>query len=163
MGKCGRKCVGVPHLNTLHYTYPIPLPHIPPPHANTLPHSPHTLYHTSPLPTHLSLLIPTHFPTSPPHSLYLFPQLPSPPQSPHAPSHTSPHIFPHGLDYVVKLPCDDVALVNLTGLWKSSTKFFTTTGNFKSCFGVGNVKFSMYESVAKLPCGKVTGNQFGCQ
>ena len=101
----------------------------------------HTLSHTSPLPKHLSLLIPT-----PQHtSLHLPPQLPlhpnTLPHSPHALSHTSPHIFPHSLDYVAKLPSDDVALINLTGLWKSPIKFFMTTGNLKSCFGVGNVNF----------------------
>ena len=55
------------------------------------------------------------------------------------------------------------------------------TGNLKSCFGVGNVnfrcmkvwrsyhvakcrqcKFSMYESVAKLPCGEVTVAKLPC-
>ena len=44
--------------------------------SHTPPHSPHTLYHTSPLPTHLSLSPPTpqdislHLPS------HLFPQLP---------------------------------------------------------------------------------------
>ena len=61
--------------------------------------------------------------------------------SPHALSRTSPHILPHSLDYVAKLPCDDVTLINLIGLWKSPIKFFTTTGNLKSCFGVDNANF----------------------
>ena len=121
VGKCRRKCVGAPHLNTLPYTSPIPL------HANMLPHSPHTLSHTSFL-THSNTL-----PYTSPHS------------SPHLPLHpnTLPHIFPHSLDYVAKLPvpCDDVTLITLAGLWKSPIKFFTTTGNLKSCFGVGNVNF----------------------
>ena len=134
--------------------FPHSSPHIPPPHTSTLPHSPHTLSHTLPhtfpLLTHLSLLIPTPQHTSlhlPPQSPYLLPQLPSPLPTP---QHTSPltpctlpqtHIFPHSLDYVAKLPCDDVPLINLAGLWKNSIKFFTTTGNLKSCFGVGNVNF----------------------
>ena len=146
VGKCGRKCVGAPHPNTLLYTSLIPLP-------TSLPltptHLPHTLSHTSPLPTHLSLLIPTPQHTSlhlTPHtSSHSSPHLPLHPNTlPHslrALSHTSPHIFPHSLGYVAKLPRDDVALINLTGLWKSPIKFFTTTGNLKSCFGVGNVNF----------------------
>ena len=160
MGKCGRKCVGAPHPITLHYTSPIPLSH-----ANTLPHSPDTLPHTSPLPTHLFLLIPTsqhtslHLPHTAHTSSHSSPHLPLHPNtlahSFHAPSHTSPLIFPHSLDYVAKLPCDDVALINLTGLWKSPIKFFTTTRNLKSCFGVGNANFRCMKvwrsfNVAKL-------------
>ena len=56
---------------------------------------------------------------------------------------------------------------------KSLIKFFTATGNLKSCFGVGNVNFRCMKvwrsyhvaklpcgevTVAKLPCGEVTGN-----
>ena len=119
-------------------------PHIPPPHANTLPHLPHTLSHTSPLPTHLSLLIPT-----PQHTSLHLP--------PHTSSHSSPHLHLHPntlpthpmhsptsspqLGLCCEVLCDDVALINLTGLWKSPIKFFTTTGNLKSCVGVGNVNF----------------------
>ena len=98
------------------YTFPQPYPHIFPyssPHPSTLPYISH---HSSPyLPLHPSTL----------------------PHSPHAFS----HIFLHSLNYVAKLPCDDVTLINLTGLWKSSIKFSTTTRNLKSCFGVGNVNF----------------------
>ena len=71
-------------------------------------------------------LTPTHFPT---HSMH---------------SSTDPHLSPHlpySLDYVAKLPCDDVTLINLTGLRKSPIIFFTTIGNLKSCLGVGNVNF----------------------
>ena len=64
--------------------------------------------------------------------------------------------------YVAKLPCEDVTLINLIGLWKSPIKFFTT-GNLKSCFRVGNLNFRCMKvwrsyQVAKLSCGKVTGN-----
>ena len=113
------------------YTFPHPSPYFSTPHTSFLTH-PHTLTHfptpppTPPVPLPTAPLTcpytPTHFPTHPMHSP------------------TDPHL-PPSLDYVAKLPCDDVAFVNLTGLWKSSIKFFTTTGNLKSCFGVGNVNF----------------------
>ena len=140
-----------PHTLTHFPTPPLFLsPHFLP-HANTLPHSPHTPSRTSPLPTHLSLLIST-----PQHtSLHSTPPSTSPiplqsshsfshlalhpntlPHSPHALSHTSTH----SLDYVAKLPCDELTL-NLTGLWKSPIKFFMTTRNLMSCFGVDNVNF----------------------
>ena len=123
--RCGEVCWGPTHFTT------------PTPHANTLPthpmhfptllHSPHIVSYSSPYPNtlpytsfHSSPYTPTHFPTHPMHS---------------------PHIFPHSLVYVVKLPSDDVALINSTGLWKSPIKYFTTIGNLKSCFGVGNVNF----------------------
>ena len=137
MGKCGRKCVGAPHPNTLPYTSPIPLPislPLTPIHFST---HPYTFPHFSSSTPHTSFLThphaPTHFPTPPP---YLFPQLSSPPllpnTLPHSP-HALSHIFPHSFDYVAKLPCDDVTVVNLTGLWKNPIKFLTTTGNLKSC------------------------------
>ena len=78
------------------------------PHANTLPHSPHTgiLSHTPP---HTSFLASPHISS---HSSPHFPLHPNTlPHSPHALS----HIFPHSFDYVAKLPCDDVTLINLTG------------------------------------------------
>ena len=149
---CERKCVGAPHSNTLPYTSPIPLP---PSRQHTSPLTPHTFPypfphfstpHTSFL-THLNT--PTHFPTqyTSPQTSSVFPQLPSPPPTP---QHTSPltpctlpHLYPHlphSLDYVAKLPRDDLTL-NFTGLWKSPIKFFTTTRNLKSCFGVDNVNF----------------------
>ena len=143
--------------------------HILSPHANTLSHSPHTLSHT--LPTHLSLPPPTPQHISlhlPPYiSSHSFPDLPlhpnTLPYSPHALSHTSPHILPHSFDYVAKLPYDDVTLNEFNS--KSPIKFFTATGNLKSCFGVGNVNFRCMKvwrsyHVAKLPCGEVTGNHF---
>ena len=141
-----------PHTLT-HFPTPPPFlsPH-PFPHANTLSHSPHkvshTPPHTSPLPTYLTLLIPTpqHTSLHPPH---LFPQLPSPPSTPQHIPH-SPHIFPHSLDYVAKLPCDDVTLINLTRLWKSPIKSFKDNQEFKVLFRCRHCKFSMYESVAKL-------------
>ena len=130
------KCVRAPHPNTLPYTSPIPLPTSLP--LTSTHFSTHPIHFPTPLPTHLSLLILTPQHTSlhlPPHPPYLFPQLPL---------HTSPLTpctLPHSFDYVAKLPCDDVTLINLTGLWKSPIKFFTTTGNLKSCFGVGNANF----------------------
>ena len=169
VGKCGRKYVGAPHPNTLPYTSPIPLPtsfphtptHFPthPIHSPApLPHffTPHTSFVTS---QHTSLHLSPH-----PHtSFHSSPHLPLHPNTlaptPQALFHTSPLSF----NYVAKLPCDDVigTLINLTGLWKSPIKFFTTTGDLKSCFGVGNVNsrcMTVWRSyhVAKLPCGEVT-------
>ena len=117
-----------PHILTHSHTLPPFLSPHPFPHANTLSHSPHTVFHTpphsSPLDPHLSYLTsphtPTHFPP------YLLPQLPSPPatplhtsQSPFTPC-THPHLSPHlppqfQLCGEVTVPCDDVTLVNLTG------------------------------------------------
>ena len=109
------------------YTFPHPYPLIP----YTLPHfsTPHTSFLTSPH-------TPTHFPTPPiPLPTATLTSHYTPTHFPTHPMH-SPHIFPHSFDYVAKLPCDDVTLINLTGLWKSPIKFFTTTGYFKFCFGV---------------------------
>ena len=140
------KCIRAPHPNTLPYTSPFISPHTSLSHHHTFPFTPYTFPHFST--HHTSFLThphtPTHFPTPPPH---LFPQLPSPPPTPQLTSPLTPctlpqiHIFPQSLDYVTKLPCDDVTLINLNGLWKSPIKFSTTTGNLKSCFGVGNVNF----------------------
>ena len=66
---------------------------------------PHTITHFHTPPPFLS---PHPFPTRPLHPNTL-------PHSPHALSHTSPHIFPNSFNYVAKLPCDDVTLINLTG------------------------------------------------
>ena len=100
-------------------------PPFPSPHAYTFPHSPHTLSHT--LPTHLSLPPPTPahpntFPYISPHTPIFLPTAPL--TSPLTPQHTSlftpctlPHLSPHltpRFDYVAKLPCDDVTLMNLT-------------------------------------------------
>ena len=121
MGKCGRKCHEAPQPNTLPYTSPIPLS---------------------------TSLTPTHFPTHPIHFPIPLPTLPiplptAPLTSPYTPTHfpTHPMHSPHSFNYVAKLPCDDVigTLINLTGLWKSPIKFFTTIGNLKSCFSVVNV------------------------
>ena len=67
LGRVRRSVLG-PHTPT---HFPTPLPFLYPP-ANTLPHSPHTLSHTSPLPTHLSLPPPTPHHTSPyiPHTSF---------------------------------------------------------------------------------------------
>ena len=97
------------------YTFPHP-PHTSylPPHPNTFPYiSPHTPHISS----HSSLDLPLH-----PNTL---------PYSPHALSHTSPHILPHSFDDVAKLRS------NL----QSPIKIFMATSNLKSCFGVGNVNF----------------------
>ena len=124
-----------PHTPTHFPTHPI---HFPTPSPHIFPYLPHT---------------PTHFPTSPPTPPYLFPQLPWPPPTPQHTSlftpctlpHLSPHILPHSFDYVAKLSSNS----------KSPIKFFTATGNLKSCFGVGNVDFrcmTVWQSyhVAKL-------------
>ena len=111
-----------------------PTHHIPV-HSPTLLH-PHTSFLASPH-------TPIHFPTPPPTLPIPLPTAPLtypciPTHFPTNPMH-SPHIFPHSFDYVAKLPCDDVTLNKFN--WKSPIKFFTTTGNLKSCFGVGNVSF----------------------
>ena len=79
-----------------------------------LTHLPHTLSHTSPLPTQLSLP-PTHFTTPPPIPLPTAP-LTSPYIPTHFPMHspTDPHL-PHSFDYVAELPCDNVAPLSLPG------------------------------------------------
>ena len=142
-----------PTPSTFPYTYPIPLPtsfpHTPthflspytfphssaltPQHSPTLLHSPHIFPY---LPPH-----PNTFPYTPHTSTHSFPDLSLHPNTlPHSPYALSSHL-PHSFDYVAKLPRDDVTLINLTGLWKSPIKFFTTTANLKFCFGVGNVNF----------------------
>ena len=89
----------------------------------------HISPHPFPTRQHTSPLTPYTFP-HPPHTSFL--------TSPHTPSHF-PHLSPHSFDYVAKLPSNS----------KSSIKFFTATGNLKSCCGVGNVNF---------PCMKVWRN-----
>ena len=159
-----RKCVGAPTL-TLPYTFPF----LSPSRQHTSPLTPYTFPHPYPhfSTPHTSFLththIPTHFPTHPHTSSHSSTHLPlhpnTLPHSPHALSNTSPHIFPHNLDYVAKLPSDDVTLINLTGLWKSLIKFFTTTGNLKSCFRVGNINFRCmkvwrsYWQPKRMECG----------
>ena len=139
------KCVGALHPNTFPYISPIPFDT----RQHTSPLTPYTLPHPSP---HIFPYLPPHpntFPYTSPHTPHISshssPDLPlhpnTLPHSPHALFLTSPHIFSYSLDYVAKLPCDNVTLISLTGLWKSLIKFFTTTGNLKSCFGVGNVNF----------------------
>ena len=113
--------------------------------SHTPPHSPHTLSHTSPLPTHLSLPHPSTFPYISPYiphtSSHSCPDLPLHPNTlPHSPHSLSSHLPPQ-FRLCGELPCDNVALINLTGLWKSPIKFVTTTANLKSCFGVGNANF----------------------
>ena len=131
--------------------FPTPL-HILSSHANTLPlpiHSP------TPLPTH-----PIHS-TTLLHSSHVFPYLPPHPKTfpytfPHTSSHSSPDLplhlntLPHSSHALSPhLPpqfrlCGEVTMwrCHLNKFdWKSPIKFFTTTGNLKSCFGVGNVNF----------------------
>ena len=95
-------------------------PHTSPltPYTFTLSHSPHTLSHT--LPTHLSLPPPTpqHISLYLPHTPHIFshssPDLPLHPNTlPYLLHALSPHLTPR-FDYVAKLPCDDVTLMNLT-------------------------------------------------
>ena len=93
----------------------------------TLLHSPHIFPYLPPHPNTLptapltSLYTPTHFPSHPMHSPTPLPT-------------SSPTVWIMWQSY-------DVTFINLTVLWKSPIKFFTTTGNLKSCFGVGNVDF----------------------
>ena len=141
----GIKSVLGPHTST-HFptSSPLPSPHPFPTRQHTSPLTPYTFPHpphTSPLPTHLSL--PTPHPITFP---YISPTPPislptAPLTSPYIPTHflihpmhspkpLSPH-FTHSFDYVAKLPSNS----------KSPIKFFTATGNLKSCFGVGNANF----------------------
>ena len=139
-------CVRAPHLNTLP---PFLSSHLFPSHQHTSPLTPYTFPHFST--PHTSFLThphtPTHFPTPPSTPPIPLPTAPiispyTPPQHTSPLSHRPTHLLPQfGLRYVAKLPCDDVTLVNLTGLWKSLMKFFMITRNLKSCFGVGNVNF----------------------
>ena len=121
---------------------------------------PHTLTHFSAPPPFLSPLANTL-----PHSSHTFScTLPytSSHSSPHLPLHpnTLPHIFPHSFNYVAKLPYHATMLPYLNKFkWKSSIKFFMTTRNLKSCFGVGNVNFRCMK-VWRNYCGKVTGNHY---
>ena len=146
------KCVGAPHPNTFPYTFPILLP-TSFPHTPTHFLSPYTLPHFST--SHTSFLTSphysTHFPTPPPHSPYLFPQLPTdlPLHPTHFPTHPmhSPQIFPHSFDYVL---CGEGTMWRCyfnKFNWKSPIKFLMTSENLKSCFGVGNVN---------MRCMKVT-------
>ena len=138
------KCVGAPHPNTFPYTSSIPLP-TSFPHTPTHFLSPYTFSHPYPL----SPFTLPHFSTShtsflnlPPHPNTFPTPLPiAPLTSPYTPTHfpTNPMHSPHSFDYVGKLPCDHVNPNKFN--WKSPIKFFTTTGNLKSCFGVANVNF----------------------
>ena len=139
--RCGELKVLGSHTST-HFPTSSPLPsphpfpirqHTSPLTPYTFPHfsTPHTSFLTSPTPQHISL----HLHHTPHISSHSSPDLPlhpnTLPYSPHALSHTSPHILPHSFAYVAKLPSNS----------KSPIKFFTATGNLKSCFGVGNVNF----------------------
>ena len=113
----GIKSVLGPHTST-HFptSSPLPSPHPFPTCQHTSPLTPYTFPHpphTSPLPTHLSL------PPLTPQHISLFTPC------------TLPHLSPHSFAYVAKLSSNS----------KSPIKFFTATGNLKSCFGVGNVNF----------------------
>ena len=133
------KCVGASHLNTFPYIFPITLP-------TSFPHTPthfptHPIHFPTPSPHIFPYLphTPSHFPTSPPTPPISLPTAPlTSPYIPthflihpmHSPTPLSPHLT-HSFDYVAKLPSNS----------KSPMKFFTATGNLKSCFGVGNVNF----------------------
>ena len=134
------------------YTFPHPFP--------LTPYTPPPLSLPPSTPQHISLHLPPHPPIPLPTATLTSSYTPT--QFPTHPMH-SPHIFPHSFDCdVAKLPCDNVTLINSTGLWKSPIKFFMTAGNLKSCFGCRQCKFSMYESVAKLPCSEVTVAKLPC-
>ena len=123
-----------PHTST-HFPTSSPLPSL---------HPFPTRQHTSPLTTllhspHIFPYLPPHpntFPYISPHTPHISSHSSPTPQhtslfTPCTLPHLSPHILPHSFAYVAKLPS------NL----KSPIKFFTATGNLKSCFGVGNVNF----------------------
>ena len=153
----GIKSVLGPHTSA-HFptSSPLPSPHPFPTRQHTSPLTPYTFPHHPLTSPHIFPYLPhtpTHFPTSPPHtphisshsSLLTSPYIPThfPYSSPCTLPYLSPHILPNSF-VVAKLRSNS----------KSPIKFFTATG--KSCFG-GQCK---YESVAKLPCGEVTGNPY---
>ena len=145
-----------PHTQT-HFPTPPPLLS---PHANTLPYSPHTLL--TPLPTHLSLP-PLHtflhlppLPHTSSHSSLHLPLHPNtlpthPMHSPIPPSISSPAVSIMWRRYHVMM----LYYFNKF-YWNSPIKFFTTTWKLNILFRCRQCKFSKYESVAKLPCGRVT-------
>ena len=168
VGRCGelKVCWGpTPQHISLH------LPHYPPhilsPHANTLPHSPHTLSHTLPTlhSSHIFPYLPPHpntFPYISPHTPHISSHsssdLPLHPNTlPYSPHALSPHLTPQ-----FRL-CGEV-----TKYPKKPDKIFYGNREFKVLFWCRRCKFSMCESVvklpfgevtvAKLPCGEVTGN-----
>ena len=89
------------------YTLLPPLP-THPIHSTTLLHSPHVFPYLPPHPKAFPYTSPTPLPAAP---------LMSPCTPTHFLTHLmhSPHIFPHSFDYVAKLPCDGVTLINLIG------------------------------------------------
>ena len=160
------KCVGAPHPDTFPYTSPHPFP--------TRQHtsSPHTLSY--PLPTH-----PIHS-TTLLHSPHVFPYLPPHPKtfpytSPHTSSHSSPDLplhsntLPHSSHALSPhLPPQFRSRGEVTMRrrhhnkfnWKSPIKFFTTTGNLKSCFGVGNVNFRCMKVWQSYHVAKLLATQY---
>ena len=167
LGRCGelKVCWGpTPQHISLHLPhYP---PHNLPPHANTLPHSPHTLSHTLPTLLHS----PHIFPYLPPHP-NTFPYIS--PHTPHISSHSSPDLplhpntlpySPHALSHT-SLP---TSYPTVSIMWRSyqvtrkADKIFNGNREFKVLFPCRQCKFSMYESVAKLPCGEVTVAKLPC-
>ena len=136
----GIKCVLGPHTSTHFPTssplpYPHPFPtrqHTSPLTPYTFPHPPHISFLTSFTPQYISL----HLPHTPHISSHSSPDLPlhpnTLPYSPHALSHTFlPTSYPTVL----------IMWRSYQVTRKSPIKFFTATGNLKSCFGVGNVNF----------------------
>ena len=132
-----------PHMPTRFLTHPIhsptPSPHIfpyLPPHPNTFPYiSPHTSLPTAPL---TSPYTPTHFLIHPKHSPTFLP-------------HVTPQFRLCGEVTMCRCYLNEFNS-------KSPIKFFYGNQKFKVLFRCRPYKFSIYESVAKLPCGKVTGN-----
>ena len=167
-----------PHLNTLPLLLHTLFPHIfsyLPPHHNTFLYlppsfltSPHIFPHLPP-PQYTSPLSLSHFYTPPtplptffltsPHSTPT--HFPTPPHSPQTLSHIYLHTYPHLSptssfhENVAKLPCDDVTLINLL---EKRDKIFYDNREFKALFLCRQYKISMYENVAKLSCGKFSGN-----
>ena len=121
------KCVGAPHPNTLPYISPIPT------HFPT-----HAIHFPTPLPTHLSLLIPTPQHTSP-KLPYLFPQLPSPP-----PTYTPTHFRTHPMHSPTPLPTSSPTV------WIMWRNYHVTM--FKS-----KIKSSLYSSYYAEACNEWRG------
>ena len=154
---------------------PHTLTHFPTPSSFLYPHLSRSCQHTSPLTPYTSLLIhphtsflthphtPTHFPTPPPH---LFPHLPPTPQptsslTPCTLPHLSPHLPPQ-FGLCGKVTMRRCYLHKLNWTVEKPDKNFYNNQEFKVLFWCRQCKFSMYESVAKLPCGKVTVAKLPC-
>ena len=163
-GDVGR-CVRDPHPNTLPYTSPIPLPtslpltsthfpthpiHFPTP-LPTLLHSPHIFPYSSPHPNTLPYTFHISFRSSP--------HLPLHPNTlPHSPHAFSPTVWIMWQSYHVTM----LYLNKFNWTVEKPDKIFYHNREFKVLFRCRQCKFSMYDSVAKLPCDEVTVAKLPC-